>query len=157
MYAQHLENVVVLIYAIIFIFILTKYTSKASYKYDKDGRYIYYPNGFKKGYVINDKSIIDNIYKSYWKCFVFNIKGFYDDIDNLFKDCEVVNEILPFKTRMTNLAMIYPWFVLLFIFVSSCLLAIYFYITNIPFIALIFLPMIFIYFMQIIIKIKNNK
>ena len=157
MFGHNVIDIIVLIYSVICIFILAKYTSKATYKYDKDGRFIYYPNGCKKGYVVNDKSLIDKMYKSYWKCFVFNIKGFYDDIDNLFKDCEVVNEILPFKTRMTNLAMIYPWFVLLFLFVSSCLLAIYIYITNIPFIALIFLPMIFIYFMQIIIKIKNNK
>ncbi len=153
---KYILDIVILIYTVIMLFILIKYTSKATYKYDKDDRFIYYPNGCKKGYVVNDKSLIDKMYKSYWKCFVLNIKGFYDDINKLFSECEVVNEPLPFDTRMKNLAKVYPWWVLLFVFVSNCGLATYFYLTNKSMIALIFLPLTILTFKQILIKMKNN-
>lgn len=45
---KYILDIVILIYTVIMLFILIKYTSKATYKYDKDDRFIYYPNGCKK-------------------------------------------------------------------------------------------------------------
>lgn len=151
------QNIIWLAITIYVIYVINRYSLRGMYMYDNRGRFIYYPATTKSGYVLDDKSKIDEVCKSFFKCVYFDVKGFRNDVKEIFKDCEVVNEPLPFNVRFKNIAKTYPWWVLLTNFVIGIYIVISSYFKLNVFFSIIFIPFLFITCKQMYYKLKADK
>ncbi len=140
-----------LLFAVIFILwfsSIQKVQFKSQYKIDKDGRKIFYPLSFNKGYAATDEQI-EKCCKSFYKIYFFNMKGFSNDIEKIFEESEVINEPLQRNLVSINQAKSFSWLqlsTLLFICLAMIAVCWQFKILVVlmAFIALIYLRMVFI-------------
>lgn len=110
---------------VVFYLLFLQQTIRAKYYHDDRGRLLFYPNNNKMGYVATPEQIEEAV-KAFRKCFYYNIKGYNNDINRIFKDSEKVSIVLPRTVYRIQLAQKTSWLchivmnlILLFYLVST--------------------------------------
>lgn len=125
---------------------------KSQYNTDKDGRIIFYPLSFNKGYVATTEQI-EQCSKSLYKSYLFNFKGFSADIEKIFGESEVVSEPLPRSLVFTNQAKAFSWLQLItLLFICLAMLA---FCWQFKILVVMMALISFIYLHMIFIKLKK--
>ena len=95
-----------ILYLIFFIVYFNKIVT-CQYKMEQD-KLIFYPDGFKTGYVANQEQI-EQVRKSFKKIYLLNIAGYKKDVANIFCNSEKWNTPLERNIYRENLAKHTTW------------------------------------------------